>query len=85
MLELIAVMELGVVRGSIHPHSVNDFEPAVRKSAALRLMTYYRLKIDEVLDARAVTSYTRWVDAVQVRGAENEDICVTFSPRFEHI
>jgi len=30
--DLIAMMELGVIRGSIHPHSVNDFEPAVRES-----------------------------------------------------
>jgi hypothetical protein len=52
---------------------------------ALRLMTWYRLKIEEVIDGRPVTSYTRWVDAVQVRGAENEEVCVTFSPRFEHI
>jgi hypothetical protein len=33
VLELIAVMDLGVVRGSFHPHFVNDFEPAVGKSA----------------------------------------------------
>jgi plasmid replication initiation protein len=52
---------------------------------ALRLMTRYRLKIEEVIDGRAVTSYTRWVDAVQVGAAENEQVCVTFSPRFEHI
>jgi len=52
---------------------------------ALRLMTYYRLKIEVVLDGRAATSYTRWVDAVQVMGRENEQVCVTFSPRFEHI
>jgi plasmid replication initiation protein len=52
---------------------------------ALRLMTWYRLKIEEVLDSRAVTSYTRWVDAVQVRGAENQEVYLTFSPRFEHI
>jgi plasmid replication initiation protein len=52
---------------------------------ALRLMAWYRLKIEEVLDGQSVTSYTRWVDAVQVRGAENEQVCVTFSPRFEHI
>ena len=32
-LELIAVMELGVIRGAIHPHSVNDFEPTVTESA----------------------------------------------------
>jgi hypothetical protein len=29
VLELIAVMELGVVGSSIDPHFVNDFEPAV--------------------------------------------------------
>ena len=52
---------------------------------ALRLMTWYRLKIEEVIDGRAVTSYTRWVDAVQVGAAENEQVCVSFSPRFEHI
>jgi len=32
-LELIAVMELGVIRGAIDPHSVNDFEPTVTESA----------------------------------------------------
>jgi plasmid replication initiation protein len=52
---------------------------------ALRLMTWYRLKIEEVLDGRAVTSYTRWVDAVQLMGAENQEVYLTFSPRFEHI
>jgi plasmid replication initiation protein len=52
---------------------------------ALRLMTLYRLVIDEIQDGQPVTSYTRWIDAVEVRGAENEEVCVTFSPRFEHI
>ena len=33
MLELIAVMELGVVWGSIDPHFVDDFEPAVTEPA----------------------------------------------------
>ena len=33
MLELITVMELGIVGGSIDPHFVNDFEPAVSESA----------------------------------------------------
>jgi hypothetical protein len=31
--ELIEVVELGIVWGSIDPHFVNDFGPAVRKSA----------------------------------------------------
>ena len=33
VLELIAVMELGIVRGSIAPHFVDDFEPAVAEPA----------------------------------------------------
>jgi hypothetical protein len=32
VLELVAVMELGVVGGSIEPHFVNDLEPAVAES-----------------------------------------------------
>ena len=34
---------------------------------------------------RAVTSYTRRVDAVQVMGGETQEVYLTFSPRFEHI
>jgi hypothetical protein len=52
---------------------------------ALRLMTWYRLVIEEIKDAEVITSYTRWVDAVQVRGAENQEVYLTFSPRFERI
>ena len=33
VLELIAVMELSVVRGAVEPHFVDDFEPAVGYSA----------------------------------------------------
>lgn len=51
--------------------------------SALRLATSYRLVIEEIKGSEAITSYTRWVDAVQVRGAE--DIYLTFSPRFEHV
>jgi len=36
-------------------------------------------------DGRAVTSYTRWVDAVEVMGDENQEVYLTFSPRFEYI
>jgi Initiator Replication protein len=52
---------------------------------ALRLMTSYRLAIEEIKDSQAITCYTRWVDAVQVRGAENQEAYLTFSPRFERI
>jgi hypothetical protein len=52
---------------------------------ALRLMTSYRLAIEEIKDSQAITSYIRWVDAVQVKEAENQEVYLTFSPRFEHI
>ena len=48
-------------------------------------MTYYRLVIEEIKDAEVITSYTRWVDAVQVRGARDQEVYLTFSPHFEHI
>src|SRR5215469_3452735 len=52
---------------------------------ALRLMKLYRLTIDEIQDGQAITRYTRWIDAVEVRGAEEQEIYLSFSPRFEHI
>ena len=52
---------------------------------ALRLITYYRLVIEEIKDDEAITSYTQWVDAFQVRGVENQEVYLTFSPRFERI
>jgi len=41
---------------------------------ALRLAANYRLVIEEIKGSQAITSYTRWVDAVQVRGTENPEI-----------
>jgi len=52
---------------------------------ALRLMKLYRLAIDEIQDGQAVTRYTRWIDAVEVRGAQEQEIYLSFSPRFEDI
>jgi hypothetical protein len=52
---------------------------------ALRLAANYRLAIEEIKGSQAITSYTRWVEAVQVRGTENPEIYLTFSPRFEPI
>jgi plasmid replication initiation protein len=53
--------------------------------AALRLMSDYRLRIDEIKEDVVVTSYTRWLESVRARGAENSAIYLTFSPQFEHI
>ena len=52
---------------------------------ASRLMTDYRLRIEEIRDSKVVTSYTRWLESVQVVGAENQKVYVTFSPQFERI
>jgi plasmid replication initiation protein len=52
---------------------------------ALRLAVNYRLVIEEIIGSKAITSYTRWVDAVQVCGTENPEVYFAFNPRFEHI
>ena len=48
-------------------------------------MTSYRLAIDEITDSHAITIYTRWVDAVQLKRGENEEVYLTFSPSLERI
>jgi hypothetical protein len=52
---------------------------------ALRLMSQYRLRIEEIKGGEVVTSYTRWLECVQARGAENQEVYLTFSPSFERI
>jgi hypothetical protein len=52
---------------------------------ALRLMTSYRLAIDEITDSHAITIYTRWVDAVHLKRGENEEVYLTFSPILQRI
>jgi hypothetical protein len=44
-----------------------------RLKPALRLISD-RLVIEELKEAKAITSYTRWVDAVQARGVENPEM-----------
>jgi hypothetical protein len=51
----------------------------------LKLMSFYRLRIDEIQENAVVTSYTRWLEAVIVKGTENQEVYVTFSPQFERI
>src|SRR6202043_4253575 len=52
---------------------------------ALQLMNVYRLRIDEIKGGAVLTSYTRWLEAVIVKGTENQEVYVTFSPFFENI
>jgi plasmid replication initiation protein len=52
---------------------------------ALRLMMDYPLVIEEGTGAGVVTSYTRWLECVQVKEIPEQEVYVTFSPRFERI
>ena len=52
---------------------------------ALQLMTAYRLMIQEVRGAEVVTSYTRWLECVQLKEDTEPEVYVAFSPRFEQI
>ncbi len=51
---------------------------------ALRLMSVYRIKIEEVDDTGVAMIYTRWIESVQVRG-ENQNVFVTLTPRFKRL
>jgi hypothetical protein len=51
--------------------------------SALRLMTSYRLVIEEIKDGRPVKIYTRWIESVEVREAETQKVFLTLSPRFK--
>src|ERR1700731_2870027 len=52
---------------------------------ALRLMMSYRLVIREVEGAEVLTSYTRWLEFVQLKEGKNQEVYVSFNPRFERI
>jgi hypothetical protein len=87
---LLSDAERGVLNSALEKYRPGRSEPIfvggekVLKPA-LRLMSYYRLMIEEIKDAEVVTSYTRWVDSVQVREGENQEVYLAFSPRFERI
>jgi plasmid replication initiation protein len=48
-------------------------------------MMSYRLLIREVEGAEVLTSYTRWLESVQLKEGENQEVYVEFNPRFERI
>jgi plasmid replication initiation protein len=52
---------------------------------ALRLMTAYRLMIQEVNNPEVLTSYARWLECVQVKEGPEPEVYVAFSTRFERI
>jgi Initiator Replication protein len=52
---------------------------------ALRLMMTYRLVLQEVNDAEVFTSYTRWLESVEIKEGANPEVYVVFNPRFEQV
>jgi plasmid replication initiation protein len=52
---------------------------------ALRLMTSYRLTIRDVVGNEVLTSYTRWLESVEVKEGADPEVYVAFNPRFERI
>ncbi len=87
---LLGDAERGVLNTALANYRPGQSEPILvggknLLKPALRLLTWYRLVIEEIKDSELITSYTRWVDAVQVRTSENQEVYLTFSPRFECI
>jgi plasmid replication initiation protein len=52
---------------------------------ALQLMMSYRLVIEDVTGTEAFTSYTRWLESVDVKEGADPEVYVAFNPRFEAI
>jgi plasmid replication initiation protein len=48
-------------------------------------MSFYRLRIDGIKGGAVVTIFTRWLESVQVKGTEDQEVYVTSSPFFDHI
>jgi plasmid replication initiation protein len=87
---MLSDVERAILNTALEKYQPGQSEPILMGDKkvlkpALRLMTWYRLVIEEIKDSQAITSYTRWVDAVQVKGAENQEVYLTFSPHFERI
>jgi hypothetical protein len=87
---MLSDAERNVLNRALEKYRPNQSEPISVGGSnllkpALRLMSYYRLVVEEIKDSEVTTSYRRWVDAVQVSGAENQEVYLAFSPRFERI
>jgi Initiator Replication protein len=86
---MLSTAERAVLNSALEKYGSGLPEPILvggqdKLKAALRLMTAFRLKIEETGEVEVAAIYTRWVEYVQVRG-ENQDVCVTFSPRFNRL
>jgi plasmid replication initiation protein len=86
---MLSTAERAVLNSALEKYRLGQSEPILVGGVnllkpALRLMSAYRLKIEEINDGEFITSYARWVEVVQARG-ENQEVYLTFSPRFKRI
>jgi hypothetical protein len=90
--ELFHALAFGPRRSGYRPPEVSPWTDRLdpgggiaQLKPALRLMTAYRVVIQEVTGAEVLTSYTRWLECVQVKEGPEPEVYVAFSPRFERI
>ena len=87
---LLSNAEREVLNSALEKYQPGESEPILvggnnLLKPALRLMSDYRVVLEEVKGAELVTTYTRWLETVQVRSVDNQEVYLTFSPRFERI
>jgi len=87
---MLGKRERDVLNHALEKYRPSRSEPiliggATALKPALKLMSFYRLRIDEIKEDAVMTSYTRWLEAVIVKGTEDQEVYVTFSPLFERI
>jgi plasmid replication initiation protein len=87
---LLGAKERDVLNQALSKYRAGQTEPILiggekLLKPALKLMSFYRVRIDEIKEDAVVTSYTRWLEAVIAKGTENQEVYVTFSPQFERI
>jgi plasmid replication initiation protein len=84
---LLPKAEREILNTALEQYQSGDSDPILVGGSgllktALRLMSAHRLKVEEIDNSQVV--YTRWIESVQVRG-ENQQVYLTFSPRFKRI
>jgi hypothetical protein len=82
---LLGARERDVLNQALSKYRPGQTEPLLiggeklLNPGALKLMSFYRLRIDEIKQDAVVTSYTRWLEAVILKGTGNQEVYVTFS------
>jgi hypothetical protein len=76
---MLSDAERGILNRALEKYRPGQSEPILvggknLLKPALRLMRIYRLVIEEIKDGQAITSYTRWVDAVHTNGTDNPGV-----------